>query len=298
MSSLNVAPTLQTSHKDGERKNVGHTALAVALLRSLEHKSPNSIIYDPFAEHLASEGAEFFLEFLKNKAPNAIEKYCFGLAVRTRKIDEELLKSFREGIDQVVVIGAGLDSRAWRLGKCNYTLPGDEQLFRNVSWFEIDFPEVLEYKLNALKKFSTICKTYVPVTADLSLPSWTDKFLKTTYDPKKRTVWLLEGLTTYLTEEELSLLITRLTSISLNESIFIATFSGPEKTLITTSMHRFFTKTPEEFMKKFGWEGTANDLPTIGKEYNRYCEDNPWFISRLLVAKKKSQHLDENKSKL
>ena len=62
--------------------------------------------------------------------------FARGVHVRTRHIDDVLTESLRGGATQVVILGAGLDSRAYRFGEA----------LRGVRVFELDLPQTLNYK--------------------------------------------------------------------------------------------------------------------------------------------------------
>ena len=55
---------------------------------------------------------------------------------RTRVTDDTLKKAIKEGATQVVILGAGYDSRAYRF----------KQLLNSTKVFEVDFPPTQEYK--------------------------------------------------------------------------------------------------------------------------------------------------------
>jgi O-methyltransferase involved in polyketide biosynthesis len=66
---------------------------------------------------------------------------AFHISIRTRFFDDYLREALGSGIRQVVVLGAGLDARAFRLA-----VP------RDVHWFELDLPDVLAFKQAVLDR--------------------------------------------------------------------------------------------------------------------------------------------------
>lgn len=76
--------------------------------------------------------------------------------VRTKHIDEEMKTALAtNSIDQVCVLGAGLDSRAWRLKmsdiyKDSIPTTAIRPTTSKIGYFEIDFPELFNYKLSVL----------------------------------------------------------------------------------------------------------------------------------------------------
>ncbi len=103
-------------------------------------------------------------------------------------------------IGQICVLGAGLDCRPWRLSNDGCNAPSSK-----LKYFEVDFPEIFSHKLPILASMDAQTQfEYISVCADLSLPNWLDALISAGFDPTKPTLWLLEGLTMYLTESEIS----------------------------------------------------------------------------------------------
>lgn len=91
------------------------------------------------------------------------------------------------GIDQLVVLGAGFDTRAFRL-------PPEV----HVRCFEIDKPRTQAFKIRMLKNagLATSLATYVP--ADFEIEDWFEKLVAAGYDPGKPAFFLWEAVTMYL----------------------------------------------------------------------------------------------------
>ena len=184
------------SHHDTERSGVGVTAHGVSSLRHYERVTrglKDALINDPFAERLSGEIGSRWVDSLE---PWRKTGMIDGLAVRTRRIDddikaainnvrgEETTLSAELGKFQVVVLGAGLDSRPWRLS---------ESIKHATNWFEVDFPEIFDYKLPIVASgSSTGIITHIRVDADLSIPTWISKLVERGYDSSIPSVWLLE----------------------------------------------------------------------------------------------------------
>jgi methyltransferase (TIGR00027 family) len=88
------------------------------------------------------------------------------VSFRTSKIDSDIKDALvNKGFKQVCVLGAGLDTRPWRL---ETGLSKDQ-----IKYFEVDFPEIFDYKLPILQKNGAVeLVDYCKVEADLSLPTW------------------------------------------------------------------------------------------------------------------------------
>jgi len=272
-----------TSHKDATRSKVGQTAHLVASLRGLEHCREDRLFKDPFAELLGQNfgkgdqkvvlGTAENSSFPKNHDGNidAMNFLPAGLietiAIRTRKIDDEAKKFLREQSQvQICVLGAGLDTRPWRLDLSEDTDASIAVDTSAIKYFELDFAEIFQYKLPVLENAGATSKfNYISVQADLSLPGWIEKLTLAGFDSSIPTFWLLEGFTGYLTEDEFHTLFATLTSLSAAQSRLVATFLAPVSRT-KTSMHRFTPEVPiEEVTKHEGWMGVQEDIKV------RYC---------------------------
>lgn len=135
-----------------EIKHVSDTALYVGGLRAIESARPDALMRDPLAERLAGERGIALTRTLSGGSMTTI-----ALAVRFRVIDEFVLRAIREGgVRTVLNVGAGLDTRPWRLD-----VPED------LVWVEADFPEMLEFKAERLAGVEPRCRL-VRVAADIA----------------------------------------------------------------------------------------------------------------------------------
>ena len=251
------------SHQDDARKGVGTTAHGVASLRALESKrdSVDRLFDDPYAEALGGPvGASFISSFAgATSHPNGLVD---GVAIRTKKIDDQVLKALNaDNFEQICVLGAGLDTRPWRLKAAKA---------HSVHYFEVDFPEIFKYKMHVLNSQSATTEfAYHPVEADLSLDTWHTVLIQAGFDVAKPTFWILEGLTGYLTEEEANIMFGKIsTTLSAKHSRIIATFLTPS-VVFRTPMHRFFPENPLQFVNAHGWTGQQEEIGEIGARLNR-----------------------------
>lgn len=117
--------------------------------------------------------------------------FARGVHIRTRHIDEVLTESLAAGSTQVVILGAGLDSRAYRF----------VDALRGARVFELDLPQTQEYKkarVRAVLGNLPAHVTYVPIdftTQDLAA------VLETAgYDATRKSTFIWEGVTMYIPE--------------------------------------------------------------------------------------------------
>ena len=177
-------------------ESVGATALVVAAARAAETARPDALIRDDYAYLLTASAGPAWAqmasaddEWLRGDE-QARRQHAMARnyqAVRTHYFDGYFDAAVRAGIRQVVILAAGLDSRAYRLDWPTGT-----------TVFEIDQPKVLDYKTSTLDAHGALPKARrVPVAVDLR-GDWPAALLAAGFDPAQPTAWLAEGLLPYL----------------------------------------------------------------------------------------------------
>jgi len=191
---------------------VGATALGVAAARAAETATPDPLIRDRFARLLVSSAgpawerlADPELAWLDGDE-HGQRAHRLGIdyqAVRTHFFDEYFENAVGAGIRQVVILAAGLDSRAYRLD-----WPAATALY------EIDQPRVLEYKTGILEQHGAVpTASRRPVPVDLR-DDWPAALAAAGFDRTQPTAWLAEGLLPYLPSEAQDRLFEMLTALS------------------------------------------------------------------------------------
>jgi methyltransferase (TIGR00027 family) len=169
------------------------TSEGIAIARVMESEKPaeERICYDPLARQLISPFfyllGKLFAGYGERKSPGVIG----FLVARCRYIDDYLQECLNDGIQQLVILGAGLDSRAYRFTR----------LKDHIKVFEVDHPATQQVKLNKLRKiFGQIPEnvTYVPVDFNNET---LQKLFDFGYSSKLNTLFIWEGVVYYLTPE-------------------------------------------------------------------------------------------------
>ena len=172
---------------------IERTAIAIAEARARESERPDRLFADPYAARFVqAAGATGAWD---DAARQGWERFA---VIRTRFLDDLLAGA---SLPQAVLLGAGLDARAFRL---------DWPVGARV--FELDLPDVLAFKERVLGGAGARCER-VAVACDLST-DWPPVLAAAGHDPAQPTVWIVEGLLMYLTPEEGSTLLARAAALS------------------------------------------------------------------------------------
>ncbi|MFI0773517.1 class I SAM-dependent methyltransferase [Streptomyces sp. NPDC021212] len=182
----------------------------VAAARAIEAHRPDALARDLYAEHFvrAAGQASAHWPVRPQQVPGGDADPLWGrlgryFGLRTRVLDDFLLARARAGTSQVVLLGAGLDSRAYRLD----WPPG-------CTVFEIDHGSVLAFKHRVLDGLGAMHRAErVTVAADLRL-DWAGALTAASFDPARPTAWLAEGLLLYLPRAAEQLLIDTVDGLS------------------------------------------------------------------------------------
>ncbi|MGA9362673.1 MAG: class I SAM-dependent methyltransferase [Mycobacterium sp.] len=195
-------------------ESVGATALGVAAARAAETESEDPLISDPFARvFLDAAGEGLWNWFAAPDLPAEIVEAQPDLvprmrgmvdymAARTSFFDQFFLDATRAGVHQVVILAAGLDSRAWRLPWPDGT-----------TVYELDQPRVLEFKSSTLREHGAqpTCNL-VPVPVDLR-HDWPAALRQAGFDPSAPSAWSAEGLLPFLPAAAQELLFERVQAL-------------------------------------------------------------------------------------
>ncbi len=180
---------------------VGYTALLVAGWRAVHALSERPLVRDEYAQHFITATADPYLTgLLKNPGTSEDETTFPRLyGVQTRFFDDFFTNAGETGIQQAVIVAAGLDSRAYRLDWPPQT-----------TVFEVDLPKVLAFKSRVLDELGAQPKaSRIEVAADLRT-DWTAQLTKAGFDPLTPSAWSVEGLLPYLTGDAQEALFTRI----------------------------------------------------------------------------------------
>ena len=176
---------------------LGATARWTAAVRARESVREDRLFYDPWAAALAGQEGEAWIE---GRTADSVAP----IALRTRFFDDFLQRMVLQGtIRQVVLMAAGLDTRAFRL-----SWPAGTRLF------ELDQAPVLNYKKQILHSAGAqpACERQV-IEVDLTAP-WQEQLVRAGFDSARSSGWLLEGFLFYLSDESLARILDEVTGLA------------------------------------------------------------------------------------
>lgn len=251
-------------------ESVALTARLTAARRAAESRRPDRLFDDPFADLLAGEPGRALAERMRSVAPGGGDDSY--LAVRTRFLDDALVGLLSGGeLGQVVLPAAGMDSRAFRL-----PLPPDTLVV------ELDQPDSIELKRELLDGAGAVprCRR-VTLGADLT-GAWETTLAPTGFQPRRATVWIVEGLIGYLDAAAVNRLLDKITELSASGSHLLLDIMG--QSLLDSPWMRdwldaftknntefvFGTDEPEELLAPLGWQAEVTMYSTAAIRYGRW----------------------------
>ena len=177
------------------RKNQSSlTAIGIAIVRGIESERPadERICYDPYARQFSSDFLFRFVRFFdklgysERKGPGVMG----FLTARERHIDEFLKAQLQNGLEQLVILGAGLDARAYRF----------DELKQGIRVFEVDHPASQQSKIEKVKQiFGQVPAHVTYVALDFNIQTLEKRLPECGYDEKRRTLFIWQGVVQYLT---------------------------------------------------------------------------------------------------
>ena len=192
----------------------GATATMVAAARAIATKAHNPLIDDRFAEPLVrAVGVDFFTRWVSGDLDAAdvdldesswkLQHMPDTMAARTRFFDDFFQDATQAGIRQAVILASGLDARAYRLA-----WPAD------MTVFEIDQPEVIEFKTSTLAGLGAAPQTDLRTVAIDLRQDWPTALREAGLDKNRPTAWIAEGLFGYLPPAAQDALLENITALS------------------------------------------------------------------------------------
>jgi methyltransferase (TIGR00027 family) len=172
------------------------TASGIAVARAIESEKLEGvrICYDPYAVKFINPLFYRFMRlFIDTGYAEAKGKGVLGfLVARCRYIDDMLCETYDTGLRQLVILGAGYDSRAYRF----------PQLKQGVKVFEVDHPATQQVKMKKVRSALGYLPPYVTyVGVDFNKDTLEQRLPENGYDEQLKTLFIWEGVVMYLSAD-------------------------------------------------------------------------------------------------
>lgn len=187
---------------------VAMTAIGVAVIRARESLRPDRLYDDPFAQLFVDAAKPSFGERWDRLMPLA-DAFYEGRTVGVRLVDDRVEEAAQEGIRQIVMLGAGLDTRAFRM-----------DLPTGTRFFELDLPETFAFKEPVLDRAGVVPRYERHVLPVDLCENWTDPLLAQGFRVDEPTLWVDEGVLGYLPRADAQRVLEQLTELSAPGSRF------------------------------------------------------------------------------
>jgi methyltransferase (TIGR00027 family) len=212
--------------KKGVEKRQSETAMFAALYRAVAYKELNneSVESDHLAEYFLPSHFRFFIKFKKIRAniKNKSNKFTPGayeyMLARTAFFDSIFIDALNKNITQIVLLGAGYDTRAYRFAELNKT----------TKIIELDIATTQKRKKKCLKK----AKISIPKHVTLAPINFNEESLsnvleKAGYEKNEKTLFVWEGVSYYLEPSSVDETIEFVKTSSHNESVLAFDYAIP-----------------------------------------------------------------------
>lgn len=267
-------------------ESVGATALGVAAARAAETESANPLIDDPFARMFLEAAGEGMWNWFAAPAlpaelteampdlPLRMQSMINYMATRTAFFDGFFIDAATAGVQQVVILAAGLDSRTWRL-----PWPTGTKVY------ELDQPKVLEFKSSTLEqRGATPTAELVNVAVDLR-QDWPEALQRAGFDPLVPTAWSAEGLLPFLPAAAQDLLFERVQALSAPGSRIAVEAPGPD--FNNPEMHARQRAQMQRVREIIAQTGEERDIPDVQDlwyfedraDVGDWLRDHDWRVS-------------------
>ena len=248
-------------------EDIMDTARWIAFYRAIESERPDALFHDPFARLLADKRGEEISRLLPQRRQSA-----WITAVRTKVFDEIILRAVDGGVDTVLNLAAGLDTRPYRMA-----LP------TTLRWIEVDFPAILLYKQEKLLNEHPVC-SLEPIPMDLANSEARKSLFDRIGAETRQVIVVTEGFLLYLTPDQVASLASDLYTISsftwwltaLASPLMVKMLSGTLKGSLAAGKARM-QFAPEEgaaFFQPYGWQ--VAEFHSSQKEASRLRRPMPY----------------------
>ena len=254
---------------------VSETALGAAEMRAEESLRFNGLFDDPYAAAFVAAAPPLFADIpsLADETELAalIEASITAIAIRTRFFDDFVLRACATGYQQIVLLAAGLDTRAYRL---NWP--------EGVRMFELDLPGLFEFKERVLTEQGALPRCERAVVAVDLREDWPTRLTAAGFEPNASSVWVAEGLLVYLSNDDAVRLLTAVGELSpgasqlafdYDELVGKSTLSQvrvmPGMQEVASMWQGGLNQHPDTWLREHDWTVQTSDRARLATRYGR-----------------------------
>jgi methyltransferase (TIGR00027 family) len=233
------------------KQTVSRTALGAATMRLIEQYQPEQtrLFNDPVVKDLVGAPIRSLMQLgamrrLTLQQSDAITKGIYGAQIcRTRYIDDTVQAALAQGIDQIVILGAGLDTRPYRL-------PGIER----ARVYEIDLPAGQADKKRKIEQsFGKLPDHVSFIPIDFDIQTLEVVFTGTPFDRSRAALFIWEGVTQYISAD------------GVRQTLDFVGKSAPGSSIV-------FTYVLKSIIER------RSDIPNANRMMDRVAEQAPWIF--------------------
>jgi methyltransferase (TIGR00027 family) len=254
---------------------IGETAVGAAMMRARETSRRDGLFTDPYAQAFVSAVPPIFESGPTVDDDPALAEletaFEQAVVIRTRFFDDFATASASGGCQQIVLVGAGLDTRAFRLD-----WPVGLRLY------ELDLPEVLAFKQAVLAGHQAEPRcNRVTVGVDLQ-GDWPTTLVTAGFDQGLRSAWIAEGVVPYLPADRAERLLDAIGRLSFpgsrlamdqpnlrGDSLLATASAMPSMDQITSMWKGGLVEDAASWLATRGWQPEAIQVAELEERYNR-----------------------------
>jgi methyltransferase (TIGR00027 family) len=201
----------------------------VALLRALYTEAPAdlAVIDDPVAEKLLPDGLGRLVRWtarlplgprVAHRALGALSLgLSFDVPLRSAAIDDIVRRTVKAGVRQLVLLGAGLDARAWRMPELEH-----------VTVFELDHPATRAYKRERVGQLAPLSHRVCHVAIDFERQRIDEKLIEAGFEATRPSCFVWEGVSMYLSRLAIDATLAVIARLSCPKSVLVMTYIPPD----------------------------------------------------------------------
>ncbi len=253
-------------------ENVSDTAFWIAHYRGVESKRPDALFQDPLAGLLAGDRGKHIAQAMPRPYITA-----WMVVIRTCMIDDYIRFALAQGVDTVLNLGAGLDTRPYRM-----------ELPSALAWVEVDYPKVIALKDARLANEKPRCQL-TRLKLDLADVDQRREMLGSLNASAKKMLVLTEGVVPYLSVEAAASLADDLRALD-HASYWVVDYVAPQvfkyrQRLMAGRMRNApFKFQPDDwfgFFAEHGWR--CKEIRYLAEEADRLNRPFPLPLSAKLI---------------